>query len=348
MPGSGRRGMPRPYIPTSRRQASVCSPSSGDRDAVVEPNCAAPSASVATGPYADVLVAEVLEPVGQAARHEDRGELDRERILVLVVLPVGELGRADELAEAPEELRLERPDREEATGGGPVDPVAGEAAREHSRNRLTAPPMRDEVMRTMSHRDDESRALGGPFPGQERRQDFGDGAERARCKVGDLNRRQHWSRVLEDAGPAEVVHVVSRACTMRAFVAETRDRAVDDRVRNVARADPDALGDAGPEALQHDVCPRAQRPSERRVGSQVADDGLGSGAERGVPGGRRRPHRVTLRRLHPHDASAQPQELSACVGAGEVAREVDDEDACERLPRILHWGGAYLYPQAVD
>ena len=40
-------------------------------------------------------------------------------------------------------------------------------------------------------------------------------------------------------------------------------------------------------------------------------------------------------RLHADDACAQAPELAACIGTGQVAREVDDEKSCERLQHAL-------------
>ena len=56
---------------------------------------------------ADVLVAEVLEPVVEGARAEDGRELGGERLLIRVVLALREIRALEELAEPPEELRLE-------------------------------------------------------------------------------------------------------------------------------------------------------------------------------------------------------------------------------------------------
>ena len=65
-------------------------------------------------------------------------------------------------------------------------------------------------------------------------------------------------------------------------------------------------------------------------------DGLAARAKGRIPRGRRRSHRVPLRRLHPDDARAEPRQLAARVRAGKVAREVDDQRSCQRL----HAGGA--------
>src|SRR5581483_1038678 len=110
------------------------------------------------GPDADVLVLAEREPVGERPRRHDRRELRRERLLVLVALACGELRAAGELAEAGEEARLERGEREEAAVGAAVDAVAGEATREQPRPRVAAEPEGDEVVRPVCHRDDEPRA----------------------------------------------------------------------------------------------------------------------------------------------------------------------------------------------
>jgi hypothetical protein len=47
---------------------------------------------------ADVLPLERLEPFGEGAREEDPGELERERVLVGVVLVLGELRTAEGVA----------------------------------------------------------------------------------------------------------------------------------------------------------------------------------------------------------------------------------------------------------
>ena len=49
-------------------------------------------------------------------------------------------------------------------------------------------------------------------------------------------------------------------------------------------------------------------------------------------------HRIALGRLDPHHARAKLEELPGREGAGQVAREVDDEHPGERL----HEGRRYL------
>ena len=170
------------------------------------------------GADANVLVAEVREPVCEGARGEDRRELGRERVLIVVVLAVREVDTIEELAQPLEELRLERPDREVATVRRRVDPVAREPAGEHARNRLAAEAVRDEIVRPMRHRDDDPRAVAGSRTLEEPGQDLRDGAERTGREVGDLHRWELCVGVLEDACPAEVVEVVTGAQPMALVV----------------------------------------------------------------------------------------------------------------------------------
>ena len=165
------------------------------------------------------------------ARGEDAGELGRELVLILVVLPVGEVWAADELTETVEELRLERADGDVAPVRGRVDPVAREASGQEGWHRLAAEAMRNQVVRAVGHGDDDARA--GPRAGalEEGGEDLRHRTERACGEIGDLDRREPWCRVLEDARPSEVVDVVAGAEAMGRVVAEARDRAVDRRCR---------------------------------------------------------------------------------------------------------------------
>jgi TetR/AcrR family transcriptional regulator, fatty acid metabolism regulator protein len=126
---------------------------------------------------------------------------------------------------------------------------------------------------------------------------------------------------------------------MCGVVAEAGDGAVDGRGRHVVRTDSEARRHAGPKPFEHHVGTRAQGARKRRVGGEVADDGLGSGAQGCVPGRGARPHRIPGRWLDADDAGAEPPELSTRIGAGEVASEVDDE----RVGQRLHAAGGYLY-----
>ena len=193
----------------------------------------------------------------------------------------------------------------------------------------------------MRHGDHEPAASPGSLALEQSCEDLRHGAERSCGEVRDLERWQPRCRVLEDAGPAEVVDVVPGSQAMPMVVAETGDRAVDGRLRDVVGADAEPFGDTGAKALEDDVGPRTERLRECGFGGKVADDGLAPGAKRGVPCRRRRPHRIAARRLDSHDTSSEACELAARVRARQVAREVDDERSRERL----HGGGAYLYPR---
>ena len=152
----------------------------------------------------------------------------RQALLSLgIELARGELGPLDQLAQPREELRLERPDRQVPSVCGRVDPVAGEAAREEARERITAQPVRDEAVRAVRHRDRQPGAAAGARALEQCREDLGDRAERACCEVGRLKRRQARRGVFEHARPAEVVQVVTCASRMRPLGSESRDRAVD-------------------------------------------------------------------------------------------------------------------------
>ena len=130
-------------------------PSGTSAGASVEPSSAGRLRARPDRPDADVLVAEVGEPVVEGASREDRRELRAELLLILVVLPIREVGAIEELAEPPEELRLERADGEVAPVCRRVDAVAGEPSREEPRHGLAAETVRDEVVRPMRHGDHE-------------------------------------------------------------------------------------------------------------------------------------------------------------------------------------------------
>jgi TetR/AcrR family transcriptional regulator, fatty acid metabolism regulator protein len=121
-----------------------------------------------------------------------------------------------------------------------------------------------------------------------------------------------------------------------AFQAEAGDRAVHEGRRQVVGTDAQARGDAGPEPLEDDVCPGAQRACERHVRLQVAGHRLLAGAKCSVPGRRRGAKRIAIRRLDPDDTRAEPDELAAGKGDGEVPGELDDEDPVEWLRVGLH------------
>ncbi len=135
---------------------------------------------------------------------------------------------------------------------------------------------------------------------QERGQDLRHGSERAGGEIGDLEGGIRGGGVLQHAGPAEVVEVVPCACGVTPFGAKAGDRAVDDRRGNVVRGNAEPCGDARPEALEHDVRARTQGARELRVGGEVAQHRLLASTKREIPGGRRLPHRITVRCLDAH------------------------------------------------
>ena len=115
-------------------------------------------------PHAHVLAVEAREPVGKRPLPEDPRELRGERLLVLVVLTLCELGPVDKLAEPSEEPRLEGRHRKILTVRRRVDPVTREPSGEHPRYRLAAQSVRDQVVRTVCHRDDDPGPSSSPLP----------------------------------------------------------------------------------------------------------------------------------------------------------------------------------------
>src|SRR5436305_14380815 len=77
----------------------------------------------------DVFPPEQRQPVCQGPPTEDRLELAAKRRLVRLVLPFCKLRPPEQLAEAREEPRLERPDGQPPAVRAVVDRVAGEAVR---------------------------------------------------------------------------------------------------------------------------------------------------------------------------------------------------------------------------
>jgi hypothetical protein len=174
---------------------------------------------------------------------------------------------------------------------------------------------------------DQVRAATGALALQQRREDFRDGPLR-RAEVGDLHRRHHGSGVLEQAGPALVVEIVAGPLVPRA---EAGERAVDDALGQLGRPDPEPLDDSWTEALQHDVRLGAQSTAPVGLGLEIDLDGLLAVVERLVPGRCELLHRVAPGRQEPYDSRAEPHQLAAGKRAREVASEVDDQQARERL-----------------
>ena len=124
---------------------------------------------------------------------------------------------------------------------------------------------------------------------------------------------------------------MARAQHMAAFDPEARDGAVDGRLGDVLGPDAEARRHTRTEALEHDVGPRAERTPELRLGLEVADDRLGSGAQARIPAGGGVPQRIALGRLDADDPRTEAKELPTRVRTGQIAREVDDEGAGQRL-----------------
>jgi hypothetical protein len=119
---------------------------------------------------------------------------------------------------------------------------------------------------------------------------------------------------------------VARALVVRT---ETCHGAVDDRPRNVVRPDSEAVRDPRSKAFEDDVRTPAQSAAELRVASEVPHDGLLAGVDRRVPTWSHRTKRVSLRRLDPHDPRSALQQFATRERAGEVPREVDDQDVAQ-------------------
>ena len=115
----------------------------------------------------------------------------------------------------------------------------------------------------------------------------------------------------------------------RARVARTEagDGAVHDRVGKIGCGEPESLRYTGAESLEHDVGASGECTAEAGVSFEVPHDRLLARVERLVPAGSDRPERVSVGCLHPHDPCAEPQELAAGEGAGQVAREIDHQHA---------------------
>jgi len=284
-------------------------------------------------PDADLLVLEQGEPVRERASAEEAGELASKRSLVGLVLPSRELRHVEELAGASEEDRLERREREVPAVGGRVRLVAGEAAREQTRQRVASEAVCRELVGAVGHRDDEAGASSGATTPDERREHLCDRPQSSRREVRDLHRGRRRGCVLERAGPAEVVEVVAGAVRVPPVLPESSDRAVDDALRDVLRTYAEAGRDAGPEPFQHDVRTRAERVGEGHVALEVADDRFRPAAQRGIPGGGSAPHRIALRRLDADDTRAEATQLTARERSGEIPRQVDDEHPGEVLLR---------------
>ena len=107
----------------------MCSPSAAARPRRLHAEVGGRLGGSRDRPHAHVFSVEQRQPLFQRLRRENVGERGGDVVLVLVVLPVRELGPADELAEPREEPRLERGERQPPSVAARIDRVAGEAVR---------------------------------------------------------------------------------------------------------------------------------------------------------------------------------------------------------------------------
>ena len=117
----------------------------------------------------------------------------------------------------------------------------------------------------------------------------------------------------------------------RVSVSEAGDRAVHGRLGHRVGPDAQTLGDPRPEAFEHDVRARDQRPAELRVALEVAEDRLLAGVQALVPLGRHVANGIAVGALEADHPRPQAQQLTARERPGEIAREVDDERSGEGL-----------------
>ena len=276
---------------------------------------------------ADLLAVEQLEPVRERARREHRLELPREIVLCVAVLLLGELGPADQLAGPREELRLEG-----ARASGGVHRPSGrpgstQAPRSAAATRLLAEPVADQLVAPMRHRDAQpARASTCAGTTDERGEHLRHRTEAAGGEVRDQHRRP-GRRVLEHAGPTEVVEVVPGALGVASLRPEAGDRAVDDGGREIVRADAEPRATPG-RSPSSTTSARAQ--------SRARTSDPSSGRRRPTPcrregprsqAGAARPQRIAARRLDPDDAGAEPHELAPGERDRQVPGELHDQDA---------------------
>jgi hypothetical protein len=192
-----------------------------------------------------------------------------------------------------------------AVGGG-IHAVAREAACQELGERLAAEAVRREAVRAVRHRDDDVGPSSCLLAREQGRKYLHRGGQRPRREIGELDGRHRRRGVGEQPGPALVVEVVARAKLVPPAEAEPRDRAVDDCLGKIRRADPEPVGHAGAKALDHDVGLRAELSRAIDLRLQVDGDRLLPRVQGLVPGRCGHAHRIAARRLDPHDASAEP------------------------------------------
>ena len=200
--------------------------------------------------------------------------------------------------------------------GRRVDPVAGEAAGERPRARLAR---RGDADKPVAADGSSRRSSRAPSPVRARRTSAASTSVTAPSaagrEVGDLHRRP-GRRVLEHAGPAEVVEVVTGALGVRPSAPKpVIEQCTSDAGRS-SGADAEPGGDAGPQTFEHDVRPRAERSGQAPGPPEVADDRLLAGASaRPRPGAvgaaGRRPAARSGRRARRAGRARSPRRRSA-------------------------------------
>ena len=235
------------------------------------PNWAAASASVATGPAITSSPSKSSSHSASGRSRKTAASSRGERLLILVVVALDELGAPDQLAEAWPELRLDRRDREEAPVGRLVDPVAREPAGQRAL-RLAVQTVRREPVRVVCHRHDDVLAAARALALEQRGENLDDGEAASRPR-GLRPARAGDAGAVSASTPAQpsVVEVVAGALVVRA---EAGDRAVDDGVGNVAAPIPSRSATPGrnPSSTMS-ACAHKRRP-EPRIALQVPDDRL--------------------------------------------------------------------------
>ena len=240
-------------------------------------------------------------------------------------MPRGQVGPADDVAEAREEPRLERGDGQPAAVRRAVHPVGGEPPGERAAERR-------QPVRERREGDREPRPPARSLAGQQGGDDLAHRGERA-AEVGQRNGRESRRGLRERARVAEVVQVVPDPRRVRAVPSEAGQRAVDDPLGQVVGTDSEPRGDARPEALQHHVGACAESSAELRLVLEVTDDRFLARVQQRVPGRLDLAQRIARRRLEPDDAGAEPEQLAARERAREVPRQVDHQHARERFHR---------------
>ena len=220
--------------------------------------------------------------------------------------------------------------------GRPVDAEARWPAGEELRDRFAAEPVRGQPVRAVRHRDRDPRPGARPLPLEQGGEDLDERTESAGGEVGDLRRRNGRRGIGEQPRPPDVVDVVARAQRVPALRTEAGDRAEDGAGRDLQ---PETLEDAGAEAVEDHVRLVAERLRLREAGGflEIEPDDLLAGVDRVVPRRRAQLHRIAVRRLDLHDTCSEPKQLPARVRPRQLAGEVDDEVALERL----HGAGTY-------